>query len=72
MAELRLHVGPSGKRWYVRRSGALRAWKLFDTKEEAGKAAMRVFPRRRDGVLYIHDETGRIVRRVCRPAIIRR
>ncbi len=69
---LGLHVTPYGKGWAVRRHDAHRASKLFQSRDDALAAAMRYYPNRRDVILYMHDRTGRIAKRVCRPAVPRR
>jgi len=71
MPDIGLHIMPSGNRWSVRRGGSARAWKLFPTKKEAIAAAMSVFPKRK-AILYVHDDTGRIMNRCCRPIITRK
>lgn len=65
-----LHITPYGKKWAVCRHDAHRASKLFETSDAAFAAAMRYYPERRDVVLYIHDATGRIAKRICRPAVL--
>lgn len=54
------HVIPSTKGgWAVRQSGAERASKVFETKEEAVKHA-RTLAKKDQSELYIHGRDGRI------------
>ena len=53
------HVVRRDGKWAVRRTGANRARRRFDTQEEAIDAG-RAIARRERTVLYIHGEDGRI------------
>jgi hypothetical protein len=53
------HVVPKGKKWSVRRAGALRASGIFDTQEEAMIRAKEL-ARNQKTELYIHGQDGRI------------
>jgi uncharacterized protein YdaT len=53
------HVVPSDGKWSVRRAGAKRASKTFDTQKEAIDSA-REAARRHGTELYIHGRDGRI------------
>jgi hypothetical protein len=63
MSGMNQHVIPSGDRWAVRRVGASRSSKVFETREEA-VAAARSIARNNSADLYIHDRDGRISQRV--------
>lgn len=56
------HVVPRNGKWAVRRSGANRARRNFDTKGEAIEAA-REIARVQGADLYIHGQDGRIQER---------
>ena len=56
------HVVPRDGKWAVRRAGADRATRRFDTQNEAIKAA-RDIARRQGTELYIHGKDGRIRKR---------
>jgi len=53
------HVVPSGGKWSVRRSGAVRASGVYETQGEAVDAA-RTIARNQRTELYIHGTDGRI------------
>lgn len=53
------HVIPTGDRWAVRRGGASRSSRVFDTQREA-IAAARDIARNQGADLFIHDLNGRI------------
>lgn len=53
------HVVPRNGKWAVRKSGANRARRAFDTKSEAIEAA-REIARAQGADLYIHGQDGRI------------
>lgn len=53
------HVVPNGGRWSVRRTGAARASRVFDTQREA-IAHARNIARNEGSELYIHGSDGRI------------
>ncbi|MCY4345697.1 MAG: DUF2188 domain-containing protein [Aestuariivita sp.] len=53
------HVVPRRGRWAVRRTGANKARRLFDTQKEA-IAAGRQIARKECSELYIHGEDGKI------------
>lgn len=59
MAIRGLHVVPSNGRWSVRRSGSVRASKIYKTQQEAIDEA-RSRARSEHGELYIHGRDGRI------------
>jgi hypothetical protein len=60
MAKANQHVVPSGKGvWNVRRSGANRATKSFDTQIRAVNFA-REIAKRNDSELFIHGRDGTI------------
>jgi hypothetical protein len=61
-----IEVSDGVDKWTVRRGGASRAWRLCASKKEAVRAAMRLKPKML-AKLYVHDEGGRIQRRICRP-----
>lgn len=53
------HVVPRDGKWAVRKSGAVRVTKHYDTQREAIEAA-RETARRQGTELYIHGKDGRI------------
>ena len=53
------HVVPRGKKWAVRKTGAERVTRRFDTQQEAIKAA-RGIARDNGGEVFIHGRDGRI------------
>lgn len=53
------HVVPSGDKWSVRKTGALRASGTFGTQQEAIEKA-RDLARTQGTELYIHGRDGRI------------
>lgn len=53
------HVVPRDGKWAVRRAGAVRASRKFDTQREAIEAA-RDIARSQGTELYIHGQDGRI------------
>lgn len=53
------HVVPRGKKWAVRKAGAERVTRRFDTQQEAIKAA-RGIARNQGGEVFIHGRDGRI------------
>ncbi len=53
------HVVPRGGRWAVRKAGAERVTRHFDTQHEAIKAA-RGLARNQGGEVFIHGRDGRI------------
>lgn len=53
------HVVPRGDRWAVRKAGAERVTRHFDTQQEAIKAARRL-ARNQGGEVFIHGQDGRI------------
>ena len=53
------HVVPRDGKWAVRRTGAVRASRKFDTQREAIEAA-RDIARSQGTELYIHGQDGRI------------
>ncbi|WP_299438205.1 DUF2188 domain-containing protein [uncultured Rhodospira sp.] len=57
------HVAPRGSKWSVRRTGAARASKLFDTREQAVERG-RELARRDKSELYIHGTDGLIRERL--------
>ena len=62
MATRSQHVVPRGKKWAVRKAGAERVTRRFDTQREAIKAA-RGIARIKGGEVIIHGRDGRIRRR---------
>jgi hypothetical protein len=54
-----LHVSPRGGKWSVRRTGASRATKIFDTQSDAITEARKIAKNQRTE-LYIHGRDGRI------------
>jgi hypothetical protein len=62
-----IHVVPYDDLWAVRTAHAYRAWRLFPSKADALKAAPQLWFKGKPRRLYVHDETGRIERRVCLP-----
>ena len=59
MAKKRQHVVYSDGKWSVRRAGAARAFRTFDTQEEAIEVA-REQARREQSEVYVHGRDGRI------------
>ena len=53
------HVVPRGGKWAVRKSGADRVTRRYDTQREAIEAG-REIARRQGTELYIHGKDGRI------------
>ncbi|MCJ2057813.1 DUF2188 domain-containing protein [Methylobacterium sp. J-048] len=53
------HVSPSGSRWSLRRAGAAKASKTFETQAEA-IAKGREVARKQRTILFIHGPDGRI------------
>ena len=53
------HVVPRGSKWAVRKAGAERVTRHFDTRKEAIKAA-RGLARNQGGEVFIHGRDGRI------------
>ena len=53
------HVVPRGGKWAVRKAGAERVTRRFDTQQEAIKAA-RGLARNQGGEVFIHGRDGRI------------
>ena len=60
-----VHIAPSGKQWAVRRTGAKRATKLFDTREKA-MAWVWAWDNPNVRNVYVHDDGGRVVSRLRR------
>ena len=56
------HVVPRGGKWAVRRTGAKKARRVFDTQGEA-IATGREIARKERTELYIHGEDGKIRKR---------
>ncbi len=59
MSTISQHVVPSNGRWAIRRTGAKRVFRKFDTKREAIEAA-REIARKKKRALYIFGADGRI------------
>jgi hypothetical protein len=59
MSEQKQHVVPSNGGWAVRRSGASRASRVFETRREAVTYA-RGLARKEGSVLYVHDRDGTV------------
>ncbi len=59
MAATNQHVVPRGKKWAIRKTGAERVTRRFDTQQEAIKAA-RGIARDKGGEVFIHGRDGRI------------
>lgn len=59
MAAKSQHVVPRGNKWAVRKGGAERVTRHFNTQHEAIEAA-RGIARRRGGEVFIHGRDGRI------------
>lgn len=57
------HVVPSSGGWAVRRTGAERASKVFDTQVEAVKHA-RVIARKEQAELYVHKRDGTVMSKI--------
>ena len=53
------HVVPRGGKWAVKRSGADRVTRHFDTQREAIETA-REYARKQQTELYVHGRDGRI------------
>lgn len=53
------HVVPRGSQWAVRKTGAEKVTRRFDTKQEAIKVA-RGIARNQGGEVFIHGPDGRI------------
>ncbi len=53
------HVVPRGKRWAVRKAGAERVTRHFDTQQEALEAARRI-ARNQGSDVFIFGQDGRI------------
>lgn len=62
MAATSQHVVPRGNKWAVRKAGAERVTRHFDTQQEAIKAA-RGLARNQGGEVFIHGRDGRIRKR---------
>lgn len=56
------HVVPDGGKWSVRKAGAGKASKTFDTQDEAIKSARHLAKKQRTE-LYIHGRDGKIRQR---------
>ena len=59
MPKANQHVVPRRGRWAVRRTGANKARRVFDTRKEAN-AVGREVARKERSELYIHGEDGKI------------
>jgi len=59
MPKANQHVVPRGGRWAVRRTGANKARRVFDTQKEAIAAGREIASKERSE-LYIHGEDGKI------------
>ena len=57
------HVIPNGNKWSVRRTGAERASKVFETQGEAVAQAKRL-ARNQAVNIYVHGRDGRIAKRI--------
>ncbi len=53
------HVVPRGRKWAVRKTGAVKVTRHFDTQKEAIQAA-RGIARNQGGEVFIHGRDGRI------------
>ncbi len=62
MAARGQHVVPMGGKWSIMRSGAKRATAINLTKEDAIARATEI-AQKKNGILYIHDEYGRVQER---------
>jgi len=63
MPKNNLHVSPKKKKWQIRRSRAIRASRVFTTKDEAIEYAYDV-ARFEKLVVFIYNNIGRIEERV--------
>ena len=59
MATRNQHVVPRGHRWAVRKAGAEKVTRRFDTQQEAIEAA-RSIARNQGGEVFIYGRDGRI------------
>ena len=59
MATKGQHVVPRGNKWAVRKAGAEKVTRRFDTQQEAIKAA-RGIARNQRAEVYVHGRDGRI------------
>ena len=59
MATRSQHVVPRGNKWAVRKAGAERVTRHFDTQQEAIEVA-RGIARNQGGEVFIHGRDGRI------------
>ena len=59
MATKSQHVVPRGNQWAVRKAGAERVTRRFDTQQEAIEVA-RGIARNQGGEVFIHGRDGRI------------
>ena len=62
MATRSQHVVPRGNQWAVRKAGAEKVTRRFDTQREAIEAA-RGIARNQGGEVFIHGRDGRIRQR---------
>ena len=62
MAARSQHVVPRGDKWAVRKAGAEKVTRRFDTQREAIEAA-RGIARNQGGEVFIHGRDGRIRQR---------
>lgn len=59
MARKSNHVAPSSSGWFVKKSGASKASRIFDTKHEAVQYG-RELSRNEKTILYIHKKNGMV------------
>ena len=59
MAAKSQHVVPRGNKWAVRKAGAEKVTRRFDTQQEAIRVA-RGIARNQGGEVFIHGQDGRI------------
>lgn len=59
MAAKNQHVVPRGNKWAIRKAGAVKVTRRFDTQKEAIKAA-RGIAVKQGGEVFIHGRDGRI------------
>ena len=59
MADTGQHVAPRDGKWAVRKGGAERVTRRYDTQREAIDAAREIARKQRTEV-YVHDRDGRI------------